>query len=94
MYETKKNYKTESSVLAKLTIMKNTPYTKDEILMKVLIGASVHIKCNCLVPIDIIGYISNTSISNDEILLYVTENRYNKILTIGLNHPGLTITIL
>jgi hypothetical protein len=53
------------------------------------INKTFHFKCDCLVPLDIVGLVKDYNISNSEIILLVSVN--NKIIHIGLNTPSLQI---
>lgn len=53
------------------------------------IDKTFHFKCDCLVPIDIVGHVKDYNINNNEIILFVSVN--NKIIQIGLNTPSLHI---
>lgn len=58
-------------------------------IANMFIGKTFHFKCDCLIPIDIIGTVCDTNITKYEIVLLVNSN--NKIIHIGLNTPSLTI---
>lgn len=53
------------------------------------IGKSYHFKCDCIIPLDIIGTVVDYEISNNEIILLVQHN--SKIVHVGLNAPSLLI---
>lgn len=53
------------------------------------IGNAYRFKCECLIPIDVIGTVKDYEISHNEIILLVEVN--SKIVHIGLNSPSLTI---
>ena len=53
------------------------------------INKTYHFKCDCLIPLDIIGLVKDYNISNSEIILLVSVN--NKVIHIGLNTPSLHI---
>ena len=53
------------------------------------INKTFRFKCDCLVPLDIVGLVKDYNISNSEIILLVSVN--NKIIHIGLNTPSLHI---
>ena len=53
------------------------------------INKTFRFKCDCLVPLDIIGLVKDYNISNSEIILLVSVN--NKLIHIGLNTPSLQI---
>lgn len=46
-------------------------------------------KCDCIIPLDVIGYVVDYEISNNEIILLVNSNGKN--LHIGVNTPSLYI---
>ena len=95
MYETTNKHKrSEFNVLVGLRVMKNHPYSKDELIMTALIGNNVHIQCDCLMMLDIKGYVNNAILSNGEIMIYITDSTTNKTINIGMNHPGLKISII
>ena len=48
-----------------------------------------HFKCNCLMPIDVVGRIVDYEIINNEIIWSVDS--YGKIIKIGENHPNMEI---
>ena len=59
---------------------------------KHFIDKRLHLKCNCIVGLDIKGTCTGYSISGNEIILEIhTEN---KTIPIGLNTPNLEIEIL
>ena len=58
-------------------------------IANMFIGKTFHFKCDCLIPIDIVGTVCDTNITQYEIILLVNSN--NKIIHIGLNTPSLTI---
>jgi hypothetical protein len=53
------------------------------------INKTYHFKCDCLIPLDIVGLVKDYNISDSEIILLVSIN--NKIIHIGLNTPSLHI---
>ena len=53
------------------------------------INKTFRFKCDCLVPLDIVGLVKDYNITNSEIILLVSVN--NKIIHIGLNTPSLQI---
>lgn len=62
-------------------------YIAEQFLNKVY-----HFKCDCLIPIDIIGIVKDYNITKSEIILYVSVN--NKVIHIGLNTPSLQIELV
>lgn len=54
-----------------------------------LLYKKFHFKCDCLIPLDTIGYVNDYEISGNEIILIVNSN--GKILHIGLNTPSLVV---
>ena len=58
-------------------------------IANMFIGKKFHFKCDCLIPIDVIGTVVDSDISKHEIILYVNVD--NKVIHIGLNTPSLTI---
>jgi hypothetical protein len=58
-------------------------------IANMFIGKTFHFKCDCLIPIDVIGTVCDTNITQYEVVLLVNSN--NKIIHIGLNTPSLTI---
>lgn len=49
-------------------------------------------KCDCLIPIDVVGVVKDFEISHSEIILYVLVD--SKIIHIGLNSPSLHIEMV
>lgn len=58
-------------------------------IAKKFIGNTYHFKCDCIMPIDVIGTVVDYEISNHEIILSVCTS--SKIIHIGLNTSSLTI---
>jgi hypothetical protein len=50
--------------------------------------------CECIIPIDVIGFVNDYELTNNEIILIVTDNKSGKIIHIGLNAPSLQIESL
>ena len=48
-----------------------------------------HFKCDCIVPLDVIGYVKDYEFSGHEPILIVDAN--GRLLHIGLNTPSLYI---
>lgn len=57
-----------------------------------LLYKQVHFKCDCVIPMDFIGYVRECEIYNNEILFLVEYN--GKIIKIGNNHPNMYIEVL
>lgn len=53
------------------------------------INKTYHFKCDCLIPLDVVGLVKDYNITSSEIILLVSIN--NKIIHIGLNTPSLYI---
>ena len=60
-----------------------------EYIAKQFLNDTYHFKCDCIVPLDIVGVVKDYEISGNEIVLLV-ESR-SKLLQIGLNTPNLFI---
>lgn len=60
-----------------------------EYIAKQFLNDTYHFKCDCIVPLDIVGVVKDYEISGSEIILLV-ESR-SKLLHIGLNTPNLFI---
>ena len=58
-------------------------------IANLFIGKSFHFKCDCIIPIDVIGTVCDANVSSQEIVLSVNTN--GKIIHIGLNAPSLVI---
>lgn len=58
-------------------------------IAKQLIGKRLHFKCDCLIPLDHMGVISDYEIINNEIVFIVVIN--GKPIKIGENHPNLMV---
>lgn len=54
-----------------------------------LIGEKLRFKCNCLLPIDIIGEVVDFELNNNEIIWVISSN--GKIYKFGENHPNMYI---
>lgn len=53
------------------------------------LNKTYHFKCNCVMPIDLVGTVVDYEISGSEIILLVSYNK--KIIHIGLNAASLII---
>ena len=59
---------------------------------KSFVGKRLHLKCDCLISIDITGHCVLYKIHDNEIILYIEYN--DKQIPIGLNTPNLQIEVL
>lgn len=53
------------------------------------IDKTIHVKCDCLLPIDVTGIVVDYEIIGNEIVLCISKD--GKIIRIGLNTPSLQI---
>ena len=60
-----------------------------EYIGKLFIGKTLHFKCDCLIPIDVVGKVKDYEIIGHDIVLFVETNK--RIIHIGLNTPSLHI---
>lgn len=58
-------------------------------IAKLFLYNTFHFKCNCIVPLDIVGVVKDYEISGSEIVLLVES--HGKIYHVGLNTPSLII---
>ena len=56
------------------------------------IGKTLHFKCDCLIPIDVIGTVREYEVVGHDVVLYVETS--GRIIHIGLNTPSLQIDII
>lgn len=63
-----------------------------EYIGKSFVGKKLHLKCDCLVGLDVQGPCVGYEISGTEIILHIERN--GRIVPIGLNTPNLNINIL
>jgi hypothetical protein len=54
-----------------------------------LIGKKLQFKCDCIIPMDVVGIIKNFEISKNEIIFIVDVD--GKLIKIGENHPNLYV---
>ena len=59
---------------------------------KSFVGKRLHLKCDCIVGIDITGPCISYEISGNEVILIIEVN--NRHIPVGLNTPNLNIEIL
>lgn len=59
---------------------------------KSFVGKRLHLKCDCIVGIDITGPCISYEISGNEVILIIEAN--NRCIPVGLNTPKLNIEIL
>ena len=65
------------------------------LLGDIMLGKKLHCICNCLIHLDFIGTVVDYSIENNlETMLHIKIKDTEKIIKIGLFHPGMTIDIL
>lgn len=57
------------------------------------INRNFHFICDCLIPINVKGFVKDYKITNNEIILYILISN-NKLVQIGLNTPSLQINPL
>lgn len=58
-------------------------------IANIFLGKTFHFKCDCIIPIDVIGTVCDANITQYEIVLLVNTNE--KVIHIGLNTPSLVI---
>lgn len=63
-----------------------------EYIGSLFIGKTLHFKCDCLIPIDVIGTVREYEVVGHDIVLYVETG--GRIIHIGLNTPSLQIDII
>lgn len=59
---------------------------------QLFVGKKLHLKCDCIVGIDITGTCISYEISGNEVILIIEVN--NRHIPVGLNTPNLNIEIL
>ena len=59
---------------------------------KLFVGKKLHLKCDCIVGIDITGPCISYEISGNEVILIIEVN--SRHIPVGLNTPNLNIEIL
>ena len=59
---------------------------------KSFVGKRLHLKCDCIIGIDITGPCISYEISGNEVILIIEAN--NRYIPVGLNTPKLNIEIL
>ena len=59
---------------------------------QLFVGKKLHLKCDCIVGIDITGPCISYEISGNEVILIIEVN--NRHIPVGLNTPKLNIEIL
>ena len=63
-----------------------------ELIAEQLLYKRVHCKCECIFPMDFVGYIKDYEINDNEIIFLIDYK--GKIVKIGENHPNMYIEIL
>lgn len=66
-----------------------TPIPIKEYIARQFLNDTYRFKCDCVVPLDIIGVVKDYEISGNEIVLLVESQ--SRLLHIGLNTPNLYI---
>ena len=56
------------------------------------VGKKLHLKCDCMFPIDVTGVCVGYSISSNEVMLAIDVN--GKVIKFGENHPKMQIEVL
>lgn len=56
------------------------------------IGKYMHLTCDCIMGVDVIGECVSYTINSDEIILMIKSK--DKLIPIGLNSPNLKINVL
>ena len=59
---------------------------------RLFVGKRLHLKCDCLVGLDVQGPCVGYEISGTEIILNIEKDK--RVIPIGLNTPNLNIEIL
>lgn len=59
-------------------------------IAEIFLGNTYHFKCDCIIPIDVVGTVKDYDISSNEIVLLVDIG--TKIIHIGLNTTSLVIS--
>ena len=59
---------------------------------KSFVGKRLHLKCDCIVGIDITGPCISYEVSGGEVILIIEAN--NRHIQVGLNTPKLNVEIL
>lgn len=59
---------------------------------QLFVGKKLHLKCDCIVGIDITGPCISYEISGNEVILIIEVN--SRHIPVGLNTPNLNIEIL
>lgn len=60
-------------------------------LCSLLVGKKFHFKCDCSLPIDVIGEVKSFKQVGMDYLLYVNVPEKEKLVIITLNHPNIMI---
>ena len=66
--------------------------TPNEFIYNSIKGKKVHVKCDCIITLDIIGVISGYRMSNNEMVVTITQEGTNRCIPVGLSTPKLAIT--
>lgn len=60
-----------------------------EYIAKLFIGRTYHFKCDCVIPIDVVGEVKDANTIGNEIVLLVDNGE--RLIHIGLNSSSLVI---
>lgn len=60
-----------------------------EYIAKLFIGKKYHFKCDCVIPIDVVGEVKDANTIGNEIVLLVDNGE--RLIHIGLNSSSLVI---
>lgn len=63
-----------------------------EYLCSLIVGKTLHFKCNCPIAFDERGIVKSFQRAGQDILLYVERLPDRKMFTIALNSPGLVVS--
>jgi hypothetical protein len=66
-----------------------TPFK--EYIASQLIGKTLHFKCDCVFPLDVIGYVQYVEVTKEGEFIY-TINSNGKMIKIGSNHPNMAVS--
>jgi hypothetical protein len=62
-----------------------------EYIASQLIGQTLHFKCDCVFPLDVIGYVQHVEVAKDGEFIY-TINSNGKMIKFGSNHPNMMVS--
>ena len=61
-------------------------------MARLLVGQTLHFKCDCLMTFDIIGKVVDYEVKENETIFTVDVK--GKLIPIGTNHPKLTVELI